>query len=316
MIDIKKILVPTDFSDTANKAANHAAMLAKTFNAKLTLLNVIEPNFAPVSVSTGDITVELSQIAEVFQKSYEEHVNKQLQEIAKSEQMQSSGGCDTVYLNDYPPSATIAKYAKSNEIDLIVIGTHGRTGLSEWFFGSTTERLLRIAPCPVLTIGPGADKDVKEEVFDHILFPFDLSEASKHALRYACSFAEKYKAKLELLHVVEYRNLPDSYTVRGKEIFNTITDLEERILDKMAEEVNSLYGGTHPLNAEFVVQEGKPFEQIINFANEIKSKLIVIGNTGINETHGHRLGSTAENVMPRAKCPVLVVNSKIHDFIK
>jgi nucleotide-binding universal stress UspA family protein len=319
MIKIEKILVPTDFSETAARAVNHGALVAKTFGARLTLLNILNlgsimERFLPAA--PGEMPEELLSAQQQVYKFVEEYTDRKLEETVKSDFVCKAPECNTVVLKDETPSAAIAQYAKSNGIDLIVIGTHGRTGISEWFFGSTTERLLRIAPCPVLTIGPWAEQHPEEKVFDRILFPFDLSQASFHALRYACALAEKYNARLDLLHIVEYRNLPESYSVRGSEIFKQVINLERKILDEMEKKVNELYKGAHPLNAHFTVEEGKPFEEILNFAQKNKAKLIVIGNTGVNETRGHRLGSTAENVMPRAGCPVLVVNTRIHEFLK
>jgi nucleotide-binding universal stress UspA family protein len=323
VIDIKKILVPTDFSETAARAVNHAGLLARVFGAKLTLLNVLDTASLMERITPGtsddmpgDMPEELVSAQQEIYKYVEEYADQRLEETAKGDFVCTLPECESLVLKGSPPSETIVKYAKSNDIDLIAMGTHGRTGISEWFFGSTTERVLRIAPCPILAVGPNAEQHPKEEVFDHILFPFDLSEAARHALRYACAFAEKYSAQLHLLHVIEYRNLPESYTVQGNEIFREVSNLEEKVLGQMEKEVSELYGGSHSLNVEFTVEEGKPFEQIIEFSAANKVKLIIIGNTGVNETHGHRLGSTAENVMPRAECPVLVVNSKIHDFLK
>ncbi len=319
MIKIEKILVPTDFSETAERAVNHAALLAGAFGAKLTLLHVVEASAlaeALPAVAPGDMPVEFMPPQDEVYKFLEEYADTKLEETAKSDFVCNAPGCETERVKGEAASVEIARYAKSNGFDLIVIGTHGRTGFSEWFFGSTTERLMRMAPCPLLAIGPGTDQHPKKEVFDHILFPFDLSRTSRHALRYACALSEKYSARLDLLHVVEYRNLPESYTVQGSDIFKEVTDLEQKVLDQMEREVNALYTGGHSLNAEFVVLEGKPFEQIVEFANQNKVKLIVIGNTSASETHGHRLGSTAENVMPRSNCPVLIVNTGIHEFLK
>ena len=319
MIKISKIAVPTDFSETAVRAVNHGALLAKIFGASLHLVNVIEKTDYMkdiISDMPGEIPEELVDAQQSIYQFMEEYADKKLEETSKGDYACSAPSCHTVFLKDYPPSAAIAKYAKKNEIDLVVMGTHGRTGISEWFFGSTTERLVRISPCPVLAVGPQSEQHPKDEVFDNILFPFDLSEASRHALPYACAMAEKFNAKLNMLHVVEYRNLPESYTVQGSEIFKEVTDLEQKILAEMEKQLNDLYKGSHSLNAEMTVEEGKPFEKIIDFAEEKGANLIVIGNTGANETHGHKLGSTAENIMPRAACPVLVINSKTHEFVK
>ena len=318
MINIKKILVPTDFSATAARAVNHAALLAEAFEAKLTIVNVLDAATVMrywLPAASGEMPAGFPLAQHEVYKLAEDNALRQLQELAGSDYACRAPGCERVVLKGETAAETVARYAKSNDFDLIAAGTHGRTGISEWFLGSVTERILRIAPCPVLTVGPMSQPHPAQEVFDHILFAFDLSDASKHALRYACAFAGRYGARLELLHVVEYRNFPASYSVRGSEIFRQVTDLERRILSEMENEVKETCGGALPAGVDFSVEEGKAFERIIGFAKAKAVKLIVIGNTGLGGTHGHRLGSTAENVVPRARCPVLVVNSKIHEFL-
>jgi nucleotide-binding universal stress UspA family protein len=314
MISIKKVLVPTDFSETAGRAVNHGALLANAFGAKLILMHVLE-NEIWQGVSSYPVASMHTSLVDL-PALLEEHARNKLDETAMSSYVSAVPERELVILKEYPAVAEIAKYAKANSIDLIVIGTHGRTGISEWLFGSTTEKLLRVAPCPVLTIGPKAEQYPEEEVFDKVFFPFDLSDASKHALRYACAIAQEYNAELDLMHVIEYKKLPKVYGIKGHEIFREVVDLEKQILEEMDNEVSNLYEGNHPYQARFTVKTGKPFKEIIKFAEESGAKLIVVGNTGINETRGHKLGSTAENVVPRASCPVLVVNNAIHEFLK
>ncbi len=315
MIEIRKIMVPTDFSDTATRAVNHGALLAKTFGAKLILANVLETEaFWQLALPSPTLgaPVNVGDIYEIVENQAQQKLN----EMRGGGYASMAPAVEAVLLKELPPSAAIAKYASSEEIDLIAIGTHGRTGISEWLFGSTTEKLMRIAPCPVLTVGPKAEQNPTEEVFRNVLFPFDFSEASRHALRYACAVTRNYEGQLDVLHVVELRKVPKTYRVNEAVVSTDTETLKRRILDEMRLEVTNMFAGKCPENVEFVVKEGKPYKEIVEFAERSNVNLIVIGNTGINETHGHKLGSTAENVVPRAKCPVLAVNSRIHEFLK
>lgn len=314
-IEINKIMVPTDFSDTALRAVNHGALLARAFGAKLILANVLETGAFWQFALPGPTMVVPVNIEEI-RKSIESHAEYRLIEIMESDYARKAPSIKTAVIKEHPASVGIAKYAKSKEIDLIVIGTHGRTGISEWLFGSTTEKLLRIAPCPVLTIGPAAAQEPEREVFNHVLFPFDFSPASRHALHYACAFARTHEGKLTLLHVIELRKVPKSYPVDEAVLSASSETLQRRIQDEMRLEVTNMFAGECPGNVEFVVRDGKPYKEIVEYAGAEKANLVVIGNTGINETHGHKLGSTAENVVPRAKCPVLVVNTRIHEFLQ
>jgi universal stress protein A len=147
-VDIHHILAPTDFSDYSKKALSDALELAQTFGAKLSLLHVIEPppypleGFAPLAVGTdllGDLEQQASTaLAQVLPDAQEATV-----EVTRAVAIGS-------------PSQTIVETAEAEHVDLIVMATHGRTGLSHLLIGSVAERVVRTAPCPVLTIRPPA----------------------------------------------------------------------------------------------------------------------------------------------------------------
>ncbi len=147
MIRLKRILVPTDFSDNAKLSLNYGCAFAEMFGAELHLLHVLQDLVAIVPepglafLPPGDFTRELQQSAE-----------KALAELPDAEW--SRGKQIVRATRQGPPFLEIVRYAKENEIDMIVLGTHGRGGLAHMLMGSVAEKVVRKAPCPVLTVRP------------------------------------------------------------------------------------------------------------------------------------------------------------------
>lgn len=143
MIQIQRILAPTDFSDYSNQALTYAVELANRFDAELHLLHVTQPVLANVSYG-GPIPDEQIHPELVALTELKEVEAPGLEQVAHVEHEVRTG----------PTFLEIIRYAKDNDIDLIVIGTHGRTGLAHAIIGSVAERVVRKAPCPVLTVRP------------------------------------------------------------------------------------------------------------------------------------------------------------------
>lgn len=139
MIDFERILVPTDFSEYSQPAIGYACAMADKFDAELHLLHVLEVHISSTPVFSGEM-VPSHHIAESRAAA-----EKALQDVAPGRNAVRATSEGTVFLE-------ILRYAKENEIDLIVMGTHGRTGLVHVLMGSTAERVVRKAPCPVMTV--------------------------------------------------------------------------------------------------------------------------------------------------------------------
>ncbi len=142
-LQIKRILVPLDFSERANKVLNYAVALAEKMGAKICLLHVVEPVF--VSSEPG-----LTSLPQQTALAEETASKKRLLKIAGD--LIPMGRLEKAVIREGTPFFEISAAAKSLKADLIVIATHGRTGLSHVLMGSTAERVVRHAPCPVLTI--------------------------------------------------------------------------------------------------------------------------------------------------------------------
>ncbi len=142
-ITLKRILVPIDFSDNSKKALRYALPLAKQFGASITLINIIEPTVFPSDFGFGQMNFpDLEQ--ELIHKSQEE-----LESIAAS---MSTPVKITSVVKTGIPFVEVTSYADEEKIDLIIVATHGRTGVEHILFGSTAEKIIRKAPCPALVV--------------------------------------------------------------------------------------------------------------------------------------------------------------------
>lgn len=146
MMTLKRILVPTDFGEAAGTALSYGRALAHAFGATLHVLHVTQDMFAPslgVEMANGPVVLDLQREVDAFAR-------KELERLVGSE----GGGPPTklLILTSNAPAGLIVQYAKNQQIDLIVMGTHGRQAIEHFLMGSVAEKVVRTAPCPVLTV--------------------------------------------------------------------------------------------------------------------------------------------------------------------
>jgi nucleotide-binding universal stress UspA family protein len=146
MIRLQRILVPTDFSDSARHALTYGISFAREYEAELVLLHVVET--VPVGYASDLFPVPM---AEVFQE-ISGYAKTELAKVAEEARAKGVKVRETVVQGK--PSAEIARVASEEKVDMIVLGTHGKGMLDKAIFGSTTERVVRRSPCPVLTVRP------------------------------------------------------------------------------------------------------------------------------------------------------------------
>lgn len=288
-IQLKNILYATDFSAPADAAAPYAAEMAKHYGAKLYALHVQPPAVNPM---TPPATWKgLEEAAEIEAGR------------ARRKILGSFPGIQTeVLINEGDLWLNVADAIKENHIDFIVLGTHGRSGVSKLLLGSAAEEIFRQAPCPVLTVGPGlAAEPQPNGEFTRILFATDFSAESTSAASYAISFAQEYQARLTLLHVLEEPKAGD--LVQPTDLEASSRELLRRLLPPEAE----LWCAP-----DYVLKVGAVAETILDVAAERATDLIVLG---IRQTHGfpgaatHLPMATAHKVVSRATCPVLTVRA-------
>jgi nucleotide-binding universal stress UspA family protein len=300
MVDIKKILFPTDFFPCAEQALEHALYLAKKYEAELHMLHATVHyegdihNPAACFYDLEEIDQRMKDLAIMEMKSMINSRAEALDHIVM-EQKQGQSAADV-----------ILKYADRNNIDLIVMGTHGRRGLGHLFLGSVAEEVVRLATCPVLTIRERAKLQQVDGVA-RILVPVDYSEHSKAALSYAKEIAATYGAKLQMLHVIEETTVPDFYGMGESANRLRLDVLRDRARFEMEEMYNNSPGPD--VDTSHHVFEGYATRDIVEFAKNNDSDLIVIATHGLTGIKHLILGSVAEKVVRMAPCPVFTIKA-------
>jgi nucleotide-binding universal stress UspA family protein len=300
MIEIKRILFPTDFSRCAEQALTHAIHLTKLYQAELHVLHaVVLHGYTDNNPEYGFANIE--SIHRWMEHEASNHMSSILESLERDQLR-----IKRAQMRGISAAPVILEYAKEFDVDLIILGTHGRRGLGHLFLGSVAEEVVRLAPCPVLTIRERKEPTPIEEL-DRILVPIDFSEHSKNALKYAKQMAASYDSRLQLLHVTE-RAIPPSFYAFEKYQF---LDPMETIRNKSKEATNRFLQETEgpELAAEIHVIEGRAAADISDFAKDHHSDLIVIATHGLTGIEHLLMGSVTEKVVRRASCPVFTVKS-------
>ncbi len=311
MIELKKILCPTDFGESAEEALRYAAMFASQYDAELTMMHVVSLFSNGPSTAEKQIS-EMGQYAEKFADQLHQQADEIIDRTIEDESHRHLK-MKKLTIRGFSPDQEIIRVAKEMDIDLIVMGTYGRGGVSHLLFGSTAEQVVRMANCPVLTVRHHVPHTFDFQQIRSILFPTDFSGYSKKALPYALSFAESYGASLHVLHVFEQRVHPAFYIMDKSTPFALDEGLRDRALDALDEFVYDEL--KDKINFKCEVTGGKPFVEIINYARANEIDLIVIATHGLTGLEYMVIGSTTERVVRKAPCPVLSIKDPEHEFV-
>ena len=286
MLDIRKILVPRDFSACSNRALREGIVLARRYGAALHVLHAEvlygEP-YAPYVVEAPGTGLEAALVDDI-------------------------GALDLAVVpavvRDVAAPAGIVAYARQHNIDLIVMGTHGRRGLRRMLLGSTAEEVVRTAPCPVFTVSRDADANPLQGPF---LVPVDFSEHSRLALRHARALAAEAGARLHLLHVVEDQLHPAFYDFAVHSIYDLDPDIDQKALAELETFFHETEGPA--VEVAFDVRHGAAAREIAAFAEAVPATLVVLATHGLRGLDHVLMGSVAEKVVRTAPCPVFTVKS-------
>jgi nucleotide-binding universal stress UspA family protein len=280
---IQRLLFTTDFSECAERAFSHASHLAVRYESELHVLNVTSPHRPSEEDPLGLLDLEPESEGLFSDAADPEEVD------------------DVVVIHSrmtaHSPVAGILDYAEHHEIDLIVMGTHGRVGIDHLLSGSVAEDVVRHAACPVLTVRCKDGAGWKDQV-RRILVPVDFSEHTP--VRTAIELAHAYGAEVDLLHVIEEAVLPTIYGVEplspGAPLYVQRTEgaLRKTIADLP----------TGDLTVRSHVRIGNPTRRILEFAQEGGSDLIVLGSQGRTGLGKLLMGSVADKVVRLADVPV------------
>jgi nucleotide-binding universal stress UspA family protein len=305
MISIKKILFPTDFSECADYALVWAIMLAKNFEAELAM-------FHAVVLHSDDVGDEVYSRFPDFEKVVQTLVDNADTQLEKAIPDKGEVNVRHVVKRGFSASDEILDFAESENIDLITVGTHGRKGFSKLFLGSVTDKLIHRCSCPILTVRcSSAGNELAD--FRRVVLPIDFSDHSRLAARYAAALAEATGAELEVIHVIDKTVHPSFYSVGMDSLLELDSELRERAEKATAEFMKETGAAT---DFKTIITEGRPSEEITDYAGDNGESLIVIASHGAGALERIMIGSTTERVIHLAECPVLVVKKGERDFVK
>lgn len=298
---IERILCPTDFSDFSERALERAVRLAAWFDARVTLLHVIPP--IPWALPAHASVPYVAMPADLL-RTVREEVGKELRRIA-APFLQEKVPVET-RLEDGDPARVIQSVAESLPAALIVMGTHGRAGFEHLMLGSVTEKVLRRASCPVLTVGKAVEPPVGI-LFRRILCAADLTDVSRPTMEMALALAQENMARVTFLHVVE--SLPgeagSEFPLPPPGSGMPHTDLADQARQRLAWTVPESARDFCEVTER--VEMGTAWREILRAADDVKADLIVLGAHSHGVLGRMFLGSTSNQVVRQASCPVLVV---------
>ncbi len=289
MLEIKKILFPTDYSACAEQAFSQAAYLAERYGAVLHVLHVTEPSvlLPAFGLSETELASDLHLPAPAPPPTRVLLAGEGA--LHNAEMAPINGSVERAIL----------AYAAQEDIDLIVMGTHGRRAVDRLFLGSVAGKVVRLAECPVLTVGLESGR-WEQGIARRLLVPVDFSEHARLAIAYAKELAATYNAHLDLLNVVEETTLTTVYGLEPLMIRMPDVEVQARAaLERMVQDV----GGPDVAHA-IHVSIGHPAFEIVDLAARQDTDLIVIATHGLTGIKRLLLGSVAERVVHRASCPV------------
>ncbi|MBO6576206.1 MAG: universal stress protein [Rhodothermales bacterium] len=295
MIRIKNILAAQDFSDCSRHALEAAIRMAAATGAKLHVVYVQLLHDEPFTPTLA--------------KEHQDRIRDAVRSSV-ADRFKQVGDIDLEYdtLRDVSAAPALVRYAEANDIDLMVVGTHGRRGLRRLMLGSVAEEAVRTAPCPVLTVHQRDTVDVLTPGPNaEILLPLDFSSRSLEVIPTARQLAAATGARLRVMHVVEEVVHPAFYNAGAYSIYDLQPDVEERALEHLRKAYSKAHGPAVPV--VFEVRVGHPAAEIVESAHENGDGMIVMATHGLTGLGHVLMGSEAERVVRTATCPVLTIRT-------
>jgi nucleotide-binding universal stress UspA family protein len=301
MSAITRILCPVDFSECSRHALEQAAVLGRECRAPVIALHTFA--IAPV---TDRIIVGAPIVPEPAHGSSEMYDALTIELRRFVDTVDTGGAVAQVEIAEGDAVDAIVRASAARRADLIVMGTHGRTGMNRLMLGSVAESVLRKAPCPVLTVPPRAET-AASLAFARVLCAVDFSSASLRALQFAADLAPAIGAELCALHVVEL--MTGNGDGLRDEIADAATDYREAFrqaaLERLETAVPAALGDDRSIRN--MVTIGRPHREIVRIAEHEHFDLIVMGVEARTTADLLLFGSTTQHVLRLASCPVLTM---------
>lgn len=298
MIELEQILCPFDFSETSTRALSYADAWTMSYDAHLEILHVVPTPIDTAAVAgAGPADPEHALRAQTI----ETEIRRVLGPLSIGNRS------PTVHVATGRVPEVIVQRARAQPSDLLVMGTHGRSGVNRLLLGSVTEKVLRAAPCPVLTV-PGAAATARSgAIAKRILCALDFSPSAQKALRYALALGRQADGQVTVLHALEYldpeepcEHVPFDSRQRRQHF---IQHARARLHAQLAQEP------THGCAIDEVVALDRAYKAVLHHAAEARTDLIVMGAQGTGGLELLVYGSNTQHVLRAATCPVLTVHA-------
>jgi len=277
------ILLPTDGSECAQAAVGYAADLATRYDARVHALCVADSRTLENAPHHDQIREERAEVAERT--------------------------CNDVSVSGVPvehavrtdvPHRAILDYATEQDVDLVVMGTHGRTGVERYLLGSVTEKVVRLSEVPVLTVKAAEDGAVTYPYTD-VLVPTDGSEGAETAIGPAVDVANTYDARLHALSVVD--TMAIGVDVRSGAMLDALEDSAQSAVESVEERATEASVSA----VETAIEHGSPYRGIRSYVEERDIDLVVMGTHGRSGIERYLLGSVTEKTVRTSPAPVMTV---------
>lgn len=287
----ENILIPTDGSEGVENAIARGLDLARTGGGTIHALHAIDISQDPPGAGPDEMS-DLRQRSEKHGRA----VTKRIIERATDEQLES-----VRTVAEGAPFRVILEYIDRNDIDLVLMGTTGGTGVERSRLGSTTQRVIPRSTVPVLAVpmdASGGIPDAGYGMYDTIVVPTDGSDPAARAADHAFGFAERYGADVHLIYVLDTD--AHAFDAMPKSIIGMLKQGGQTLLEELAAEAS---GRNLPVTTATL--RGDPHEEILEYASGVEADLIAMGSHGRGTAGETLLGSTTAQTVRRARVPVL-----------
>ena len=277
---IRNIAIATDFSPWSDRATQHALFVAHRFGAVLHFVHAVRRSeFAVVP----GMMVQLDEVAERDCDQMIERLN--------------AGHClENIEYHCWQMDGEVSEgfgdFVREHNIDLLILGTRGRSGVSKLLLGSVAEEIFHCVCCPVLTIGPWSRPATRQLKLNRVLFATDLSAESFTAISYVLTAAKTWQADIDVLHVC-----------------SATTSKCQDSMESLGRGMESLTRCEPDISVRYHIQSGAPSTTVLTFARHNNEDLIVLGLDRHRSLYSGPPLSHAYEIVRQSKCPVLSVRS-------
>ncbi|WP_226023798.1 universal stress protein [Halomicrobium salinisoli] len=288
-----RLLFPTDGSDVASDALDYALDVASTHGATLHVLNVADTTVDSVTNVRGEVVDALEEEGERVV-------------AAAAERARDRGVSVVTDVLQGRPHETIVDYARTSDVDLVVMPTHGRSGIERYLLGSVTERVVNTSDVPVLTVTPDEDARLTYPPRD-VLVPTDGSPGADRALAEGIALANGTDATLHLVHVVETATL--GFDVRSSVKGGELEQRGTEILDAAAERAREASVD----DVVTTLASGRAYREILSYAKENGVDVVALGTHGETDFSRYALGGVSAKLIRTSPVPVLLTRQPASD---